>query len=167
LRVTDSAGLSGEASFQFVVVHDSSRRSIFGAGWINSQAGWCTLDPACQSAAGQANFGFNVKTSSGSAIPAGSAEFSLGDVFQFHSEALDSLVFGPDGKSAQLSGRGRIQGASAPPDRVYQFTIWMTDGRPDTFRIRIWWVEAGLERVVYDTAGVQQPLGAGNLIVRR
>ena len=44
--------------------------------------------------------------------------------------------------------------------------IWATDGSPDTFRIRIWWEDNGVENVVYDT-GVNVATGGGNIKVQK
>ena len=46
----------------------------------------------------------------------------------------------------------------------YKFMLWAGDGTPDTFRIKIWYEENGIEVVVYDN-GSQQALGGGSIVV--
>lgn len=63
---------------------------------------------------------------------------------------------------AQFKGSGTINGSGD-----YRFTIWTTDGdlnggSPDTFRIRIWIEDQGVETVIYDN-GFDQAIGGGNI----
>jgi hypothetical protein len=167
LRVTDNTGLSGEATYEYVVVYDPSGGFITGGGWIQSQPGWCSLDAGCAAASGKANFGFNAQYKKGASVPTGDIEFKLGDAFKFHSEAYDWLVIGSDGKTAQLRGRGTIEAASVPEGKVYEFMLWVAGGSPNTLRLRIWSVENGVEEVIYDTGGQPQPLGGGQLQIHR
>ena len=57
------------------------------------------------------------------------------------------------GTKAQFKGVGTINGAGE-----YTFMLTAVDGRPDTFRIKIWPVDGTVDHVVYDN-GTQQPIG--------
>ncbi len=108
---------------------------------------------------GKANFAFNAKYKKGDSIPTGQAEFQFhaGDV-NFHSTGYDWLYTGTS--QARLKGTGTVNGADG-----YQFTIWATDGDPDTFRIKIWEDDGfGGEIVLYDTKS-EQPLGGGSIVI--
>ena len=63
------------------------------------------------------------------------------------------------GTRAQFKGTGTIIGTG-----VYKFMLWAVGGNPDTFRIKIWYEEDGMENVVYDN-GMDQEIGGGNIVV--
>ena len=63
------------------------------------------------------------------------------------------------GNKAQFKGEGTINGEGS-----YKFMISADDDNPDTFRIKIWDEENGVEVVVYDN-GSQQALGGGSIVV--
>jgi hypothetical protein len=44
--------------------------------------------------------------------------------------------------------------------------ITADDGSPDTFRIKIWYEDGGVEYVVYDN-GSQQALGCGSIVIHK
>jgi hypothetical protein len=44
--------------------------------------------------------------------------------------------------------------------------ITAEDGKPDTFRIKIWYEDSAGEHVVYDN-GSQQALGGGSIVVHK
>ena len=44
--------------------------------------------------------------------------------------------------------------------------LWAGDDSPDTFRIKIWWEDNGVENVIYDN-GTDQAIGAGNIVVHK
>ena len=125
------------------------------------------MPPACAGAEGKANFGFVANPGKGNKPPTGNAQFNFhAGEFAFNSETIVSLSIIQDGKSAQFSGLGNVNGANAPDGGLYNFTIWVTDGAPDTFRIRIWWEENGTEHVVYDT-GTGLALGGGSITIHK
>jgi len=108
---------------------------------------------------GKANFAFSAKYKKGDSIPTGQAEFQFhaGDL-NFHSTGFDWLFTGTS--RTRLKGTGTVNGLDG-----YQFTIWATDGDPDTFRIKIWEDDGfGGETVLYDTRS-EQPLGGGSIVI--
>ncbi|HNS52057.1 MAG TPA: hypothetical protein PKO09_12850 [Anaerolineae bacterium] len=68
------------------------------------------------------------------------------------------------GTNAQFKGSGLVNGGLDPNGYQFRFMVWAGDGSPDTFRIKIWWDDGGTEVVVYDN-GVQQAIGAGNIVI--
>lgn len=42
--------------------------------------------------------------------------------------------------------------------------LWATDDTLDTFRIKIWYEDAGGEHIVYDN-GVTQEIGGGSIVI--
>jgi hypothetical protein len=70
------------------------------------------------------------------------------------------------GANAQYKGSGSINGSPAANGNPYKFMLWAGDGTgpsgEDTFRIRIWWEDAGAENVVYDN-GSAQPIERGSI----
>jgi hypothetical protein len=139
------------------VVYDPNGGFVTGGGWIDSPAGAYTPDPT---AAGKATFGFVAKYKKGATVPDGNTEFQFkaGDL-NFKSTSYDWLVVA--GSKAQFKGTGTING-----DGDYEFLITAGDGRPDTFRIKIWTVVGGVEQVLYDN-GSQQALGGGSIMVHK
>ena len=74
LTVTDPDQLTGQATFQFVVIYDPSGGFVTGGGWINSPAGAFTANP---SLTGKANFGFVSKYEHGATVPTGNTQFQF------------------------------------------------------------------------------------------
>jgi PKD repeat protein len=137
--VTDSAGASAQAVYQYVVIYDPNGGFVTGSGWINSPAGAYTRDSTLT---GKAAFGFVSKYLKGANVPTGSTEFQfkVGNL-NFKSTAYDWLVIA--GTKAQYKGSGTINGAGS-----YGFMLTAIDGTPDKFRIKIWDKIFGV--VVYD-----------------
>ena len=76
--------------------------------------------------------------------------------------SLLCLWFGRCTSVIQIKGTGTNKGGGN-----YQFMIWATDNRPDTFRIKIWSVDsAGMENVIYDNLS-EQRIGGGSIDVGR
>ncbi len=155
VSVEDQAGGVGTLAYQYVVVYDPSAGFTTGAGMIDSPAGAYTHDP---SATGRAHFGFNSRYKKGKSTPSGTTQFRFHAAgMDFQSDVQDWLVVNQGGTNAQFKGSGSINGAGS-----YQFMIWASDDSPDTFRIKIWQDDGGVENVVYDN-GVQQAISAGNI----
>jgi hypothetical protein len=161
MTVTDDD--TGETSGTvMVVVYDPSAGFVTGGGWIDSPAGAYKPD---ESLAGKATFGFFSKYQKGQTVPTGNTAFTFKVAgFEFQSTAYDWLVVNQAGANAQFKGVGLINGALDANGNPYKFMIWAGDGSPDTFRIRIWWEDAAGTYDVYDN-GVDQPIGAGNIVV--
>jgi hypothetical protein len=140
-----------------VVVYDPSAGFVTGGGWFNSPAGAYTADP---SLTGKANFGFVAKYKKGANVPDGNTQFQFnaGDL-NFHSSSYEWLVVA--GNQAMFKGEGTINGQGS-----YMFMITADDDNPDTFRIKIWYEENGVEIVVYDN-GSQQALGGGSIVIHK
>lgn len=169
LMVTDNDGDSGEAIYEFIVIYDPSGGFVTGGGWIMSQAGWCQLNTVCANAQGKAHFGFVSKYQQGNNVPTGNTgfKFQAGN-FDFESDSYEWLVVNMGGTNAQFKGSGTINGNLAPNGTEFKFMIWARDmdpGGDDTFRIRIWYEDNGVEIVVYDN-GFDQPIGGGNIRVQ-
>ena len=80
----------------------------------------------------------------------------------FHSTSYDWLVVtGSD--YAMFKGVGTLNGQG-----TYKFMIWAGDGigagGADTFRIKIWTEEGGIETVIYDN-GMDQVVSSGSIVV--
>ncbi len=174
VRGTDENGNSSNPgadpgnSCTFVVAYDPSAGFVTGGGWLFSPVGACVYDAVCSQASGKANFGFVSRYKKGAATPSGSTEFQLssGD-FNFHSEVYEWLVVNRNGTNAQFKGSGTINESPSPAGDSYQFMLWARDlgsAGIDTFRIKIWYVDAGVEVIVYDN-GVEQQIGGGNIVV--
>jgi hypothetical protein len=158
VTVTVSDGYNTDtAVYEFVVVYDPNGGFVTGGGWIDSPAGAYTADP---SLAGKATFGFVAKYQKGANVPVGNAEFQFrAGSLNFKSTSYEWLVVA--GSKAQFKGIGTINGEGS-----YKFMITADDGSPDTFRIKIWYEESGVEYVVYDN-GSQQALGGGSIVVHK
>ena len=61
--------------------------------------------------------------------------------------------------SANFKGSGTINGTGS-----FQFRLWAGDNEPDTFRIKIWTEDAGVETVLYDN-GSHQAVGGGSIVI--
>jgi hypothetical protein len=118
-------------------------------------AGAYAPDP---SLAGKANFGFVAKYKKGATVPTGNVEFQFHAAdLNFHSSGYDWLVI-TGGDTAVLRGTGTINGAGD-----YKFQIWAGDGKPDTFRIKVWEQNGG-GTVIYDNGPVQA-IGGGSIVI--
>ena len=113
---------------------------------------------------GKASFGFVAKYKKGADVPEGNTQFQFqaGDL-NFHSTSYDWLLV-TGNNYAKFKGAGTINGELAPTGEHYKFQLWAGDGDPDTFRIKIWYEEAGTEVVVYDN-GMDQPIAGGSIKV--
>jgi hypothetical protein len=162
VTVADKDGASTSASAEsFVVIFDPSGGFVTGGGWFDSAPGAYTSDPTLT---GKANFGFVSKYKRGASIPTGNTEFHFrAGGLDFHSSTYQWLVVSQGGTTAQFRGSGLIGGELAPTGAPYQFMIWAGSGNPDTFRIKIWYEDAG-EVVVYDN-GFDQAIGGGAIKV--
>lgn len=151
-----------------VVAYDASAGFVTGGGWIYSSQGACQYDEVCAGAAGKANFGFVSLYKKGATIPTGNTEFNfVAGGLDFHFEAYEWLVVNINGTNAQYKGSGTINGSLSPSGETYKFMLWAWDfGKTgtDTLRIKIWYVDASNEVVVYDN-GFQQAIGGGNIVV--
>lgn len=124
---------------------------VTAGGWIDSPAGTYAPDPAAQ---GKAFIPFNIKYKKGALAPTGNLQFTLSSAgLDFRSTSYDWLVINQSGTIAQFKGQGTLNGTGP-----YEFMVWVGDGTPDTYRIRI--VNGG--GVVYDN-GSMQPIGAGSV----
>jgi PKD repeat protein len=68
LTVTDEAGNTAQAVFQYVVIYDPNGGFVTGGGWINSPPGAYTPNP---NLSGKATFGFVSKYQKGANVPTG------------------------------------------------------------------------------------------------
>jgi hypothetical protein len=160
--VTDNDGATGQSIFQFIVVYDPNGGFVSGAGSIDSPAGAYTLNPSLY---GKAHFGFESQYKKGASLPTGNTKFKfkVADL-TFESTTYHWLIVNQNNSNAQFKGTGLINGNPATIGE-YNFMIWATDGNPDTFRIKIWWMDAnGTEHIMYDN-GVSQPIENGNIVV--
>jgi hypothetical protein len=57
LTITDKDGGFGESIYEFVVVYNPDSGFVTGAGWFESELGWCLLNELCAAAEGKARFG--------------------------------------------------------------------------------------------------------------
>jgi hypothetical protein len=164
VRGTDAASNTGAAECASIAVYDPSAGYATGAGWIPSPAGAFADDPTLT---GKAMFAFISKYAKGANTPDGNTEFRFRVAgLHFQSTGYDFLIVNQGGTNAQFKGSGTINCATAPDGSAFRFMIWAKDGDPDTFRIKIWWDDAGTEHVVYDN-GVQQPIGGGAITIHQ
>ena len=166
LSITDNAGRTAGASFQFVVVFNPAGGFVTGGGWIDSPAGAYAADPTLT---GQANFGFVSKYKKGANVPTGNTnfQFQAGDL-HFQSASYDWLVVAGQDR-AKFKGAGTINGAGD-----YGFLLTAVDDPDgDAFRIKIWDKNDG-DAVVYDNklgsgegsyGGTS--LGGGNIVIHK
>ena len=164
VTVTDKDSGSGSATAtEFIVVYDPTGGFVTGGGWIDSSATACP--DFCEGAAGKANFGFVSKYKKGANLPTGNTEFNFSaGGLNFNSDTYDWLVINLGGTNAQYKGSGTING-DLGPGGGYKFMLWAKDldpGGTDTFRLKIWHEEGGVETVIYDN-GFDQPIGGGNI----
>ena len=166
LSITDNAGRTAGASFQFVVVFNPAGGFVTGGGWIDSPAGAYAADPTLT---GPANFGFVSKYKKGANVPTGNTnfQFQAGDL-HFQSASYDWLVVAGQDR-AKFKGAGTINGAGD-----YGFLLTAVDDPDgDAFRIKIWDKNDG-DAVVYDNklgsgegsyGGTS--LGGGNIVIHK
>ncbi len=163
VTITDAAGESATATFQYVVIYDPNGGFVTGGGWINSPAGAYTPDP---SLTGKATFGFVSKYQKGANVPTGNTEFQFKVAnLNFKSTSYQWLVIA--GSKAQFKGVGTINGAGE-----YGFMLTAIDGSPDKFRIKIWDMATG--EIVYDNmlgaADTDDPItaiGGGSIVIHK
>ncbi len=123
---------------------------VTAGGWIDSPEG-------------KAFIPFNIKYKKGALTPSGNLQFTLKPAgLDFRSTSYEWLVINQSGTSAQFKGQGTINGGLAPNGEPYQFMVWVGDGAPDTYRIKIWYVDGANTPIVYDN-GVLQPIVAGSI----
>jgi len=159
LIVTDKDGGEGQAVYDQIVVYNPKGGYLLGAGIIDSPAGAFLAKPDLT---GKATFSILSKYLSGASVPTGVVTFQFpAGKMTFISLANEWLVVNPDLTSAQIKGRGRING-----EGNYQFMLWAGDGSPDTLRIKIWYMVDGSEVVVYDNGAVQ-PIRSGAITIRK
>lgn len=168
IRGTDIYENVGDPACSYIVAYDPSGGFVTGGGWIDSPAAACHYDPVCAEAAGKANFGFVSRYKKGATVPTGNTEFQFeAGGLNFHSETYDWPVVNMNGINAQYKGSGTISHNLSPAGEAYKFMLWAQDlgnTGSDTFRIRIWYEDAGNEVEVYDN-GFNQEIGGGNILV--
>lgn len=161
LTVTDKDGGTGQNSFNYVVIFDSTAGFVTGAGAIDSPAGAYPQDPTLS---GRANFGFSVKYVAGDTAPNGGSQFKfrLADI-NFASTSYQWLVI--SGTKATFKGVGTNNGVGN-----YTFLVSTIDGSPDRYRIKI--TDNNTNTVFYDnemesseTADPTTPLMVGNIVI--
>jgi uncharacterized protein len=129
--------------------------NVTGGGWINSPAGAVINNPNLK---GKAQFTFVVNDQMGAAKPKGNVSFTFkAGKINFTSTSIDSLVLNTAKNRAQFKGSGVVNKASN-----YKYIVWVTDGQPDTYRIRIWKEKHGKQFVIYDN-GFDQPVAGGSI----
>jgi len=157
----DSAGIVGDPACIMFVVFDPEGGFVTGGGWIWSPPEAFYADPTLE---GEANFGFVAKYKKGTRIPEGETEFMFQPAdLNFHSLSYDWLVIRDT--TAQFTGKGTINGELADNGTPYRFTIWAVDNAPDTFHIKIWYVDGMNVYAIYDSDA--QQLGGGSIIVHK
>jgi hypothetical protein len=153
LTVTDKDGASNQSTFQTLVVYNPQGGFVTGGGIFNSPAGAYLEKPTKK---GPAVIAFVVKYLLNANKPSGTVEFIfLAGNLQFRATSFDWLVVDQVNDTAQFQGSGKINGQGN-----YKFMVWAADAHPDTFRIKIWYVDGSGEHVVYDN-GANQPLLSG------
>jgi len=124
--------------------------------------GACHVDPIL---IGKADFGFVSKYKKGATVPEGNTQFKFKTAYlKLDSTSYKWLVVNKAGMNAQFFGQGTINGGLAPNNEEYKFMIWVTDGNPDTLRIKIWWENNSVENIVYDN-DMEQPIGGETIQV--
>jgi hypothetical protein len=165
VSVTDNdGGTGGATSANHVVVYDAAGGFVTGGGWIDSPAGAYVPNPSLD---GKATFAFVAKYTKGNSTPTGNTQFRFNTAsFFFQSDSYDWLVVTQGGTTAQFKGAGTANGEVAPDGSPYRFILWARNGKPDTFRIKVWWEDSGgTETVVYDN-GFDQAIGGGAIAVQ-
>lgn len=168
---TDAAGNSSTREIE-LIVYDPKGGFVTGGGWVPSEAGAYSANPA---ASGKASFEIAAKYEKGLSIPSGQVKFTLeSDKLEFLSTSLEWLVV--DGTRAQFKGVGTINGKGS-----YGFILTAIDSNingknnSDRFRIKIWEIDSG--KIIYDN-GINSEenadltnnaavLGGGNIVIHK
>jgi len=149
--------------FNSIIVYDPKNGLVTGAGWFMSPAGAYQANP---NLTGKVVFAFASKYLKGISVPIGVTDLQFRTAgFNFLSLNNEWLVVNLVGKQAQYKGQGVVNGRLAPTGKAYKFMVWATDGKPDTFRIKIWWEDSSGEHLVYDN-GVNQTIGGGSIVIQ-
>lgn len=150
--------LDSDPACTMVVVYDPGAGFVTGGGWIESPAGAYRVD---ESLSGKVTFGFVSKYQKGANVPTGNTAFHF-DLAElaFSSQSYEWLEVNQDGNNAHFKGSGMINGALDPNGKTYKFMLWAGNTTPSTFRIRIWWEDAGGEHIVYDNGTASQSAAA-------
>ena len=147
----DFGSTDPEASKVEIVVGYLDDSFVTGQGRVTSPAGAYQPNP---NLAGRARIDVTARRSNDGASVRGKAQFALqagpGGGMDFRSSALQWLIVDPSLTTAQVSGVGTINGQNAPNGQPYNFTIWVDDGSPDTYRLKVIYYLAGVEQLVYD-----------------
>jgi hypothetical protein len=167
LTVNDGT-VDSDSVCTMAVVYDPSAGFVTGGGWIDSPEGAYSADPILT---GKATFGFVSKYKKGASVPTGNTEFQFqAGSFKFHSDSYEWLVVNQGGSNAQFKGSGLVNDGLDPNGNPYKFMLWAGDGfstaGADTFQIKIWWEDGGVEHDVYDN-GTDQAIGGGNIVVHK
>lgn len=138
---------------------ETGRRGfVTGGGWFVSPPGAYRADLALS---GRANFGMVAGRPGGrDRVSSVEFQFQSGSI-DFHSTRVEEAEIVDDGTGARLYGFGTVNREAAVHGDEYRFTVWLREGRPDEFRIRIWSDGSG---VVYDS-GRTVPLGGGSIVI--
>lgn len=161
--ISDAAGESATAAFQYIVIYDPDGGFVTGGGWIDSPMGAYTPNPLFT---GKATFGFVSKYQKGANVPTGNTEFQfkVADL-NFKSTSYDWLVIA--GSQAKYRGAGTINGAGE-----YGFMLSAIDGTSDKFRIKIW-VKATDEAIYDNQLGAADDavpttvIGGGSIVIHK
>lgn len=160
LTLTDAAGASDQAVFQYIVAYDPGAGFVTGGGWIYSPTG-ALLDSTAE---GKATFGFVAKYKKGATVPTGNTEFRFrAGNFRFKSSSYDWLVVA--GKKAMFKGEGSIDGM----DGSFKFMLTGVDATEDKFRIKI--SDPAGEDPIYDNkrgegdAAEPTTIGGGSIVI--
>jgi hypothetical protein len=116
---------------------------------------------------GRASFAFSSRYQKGASVPSGNTQFTFqaGDL-SLHSTAYDWLVVNQGGSNAQFKGTGTINQLPSPTGDDFKFMVWAGDGTPDTFRIKVFYEDGGIEHVIYDN-GFDQAIEGGQIVVHK
>ena len=166
LTVTDAAGATATALFEYVVVYDPSVGSVTGVGWFSSPSdSYYDGDPTLNETG---RIGFVVRYRRNLPEPVGNFNFTLyPDGRRISGLGYDWLVI--NGTSATFQGYGDLDG-----NGDYGFLVSVKDNgdQTDLVRVRIWNRATG--DVLYDsqpdspiTAPATVPLGGGSLTIHR
>jgi len=174
LTITDGAGETDSAIFEYVVIYDPEGGFVTGGGWIDSPSNAYTPeDDADEDLVGKATFGFVSKYKKGTIIPTGNTEFQFQVAYlNFKSTSYEWLVVA--GPKAMYKGTGTINGAGN-----YGFMLTAVDAEltpstedVDLFRIKIWDKETDI--VVYDNmidadddADPTTAIGDGSIVIHK
>jgi hypothetical protein len=155
VTVYDNFGNSGRSTSHPVVIYDPNGGFVTGGGWIYSAPGAAVHVP---DASGEAQFAFVSKYHKNATKPKGNVTFIFEAAgIKFTSTSIEYLVVNTAGTTAIFKGSGVYNDVGN-----YKFMIWLEDGKPDTFRIKIWTSRPKNNYVVYDN-GYNQPINGGSI----